>query len=77
MIAWIWKLSMTRPNDSISWVQRSRTCWVNLSWSLIMSSTVIDPAIARRWPTNTFWTFVSSSVAGRSRKRRAALAIDW
>jgi len=48
-IDWIWKLSMTRPKDSISWEQRSRTCWENLSWSLIMSSTVIEPAIARRY----------------------------
>ena len=67
---------MTSPKDSISWLQRSRTCWENMSWSLIMSSTVIEPAIARRWPTNTFWTFDSSSAAGRSRKRRAAFAID-
>ena len=48
VIAWIWKLSMTRPNDSISCEQRSRTCCANLSWSLIMSSTVIEPAMARR-----------------------------
>jgi uncharacterized membrane protein YqiK len=40
--------SITRPNDSISTVQRSRTCWANLSWSLIISSTVIEPAMARR-----------------------------
>ncbi len=73
---WIWKLSMTRPKDSISLVQRSRTCWANLSWSLIISSTVIEPAMARRWPTKTFWTLDSSSAAGRSRKRRAALAIE-
>ena len=75
-MAWIWKLSMTSPNDSISWLHRSRTCCANLSWSLIMSSTVIEPAIARRWPTNTFWTLDSSSAAGRSRNRRAAFAID-
>jgi len=75
-MAWIWKLSMTSPNDSISWLQRSRTCSANLSWSLIISSTVIEPAIERRCPTNTFWTFDSSSSLGRSRKRRAAFAIE-
>ena len=60
VIDWIWKLSITRPNDFISWLQRSRTSCENLSWSLIMSSTVMNPAIARRCPTNTFWTFDSS-----------------
>jgi hypothetical protein len=30
-----------------------------------MSSTVIEPGDRRRWPTNTFWTFDSSSAAGR------------
>ena len=47
-----------------------------LMGGLIISSMVIEPAIARRWPTNTFWTLLSSSCVGRSRKRRAALAIE-
>ena len=64
-----------RPSFSISVPDDSRVSWVSFSLSRIISSTVMLPTMARRWPANTLCTR-SSIWPCWSRKRRAALAMD-
>ena len=64
-----------RPSFSISVPDDSRVSWVSFSRSRIISSTVMLPTMARRWPAKTLWTRWSIWSCW-SRKRRAALAID-
>ncbi len=63
------------PSFSISVPDDCRVAWVSFSRSRIMSSTVIEPTMARRCPAKTLWTRWSICACW-SRKRRAALAID-
>ena len=63
------------PSFSISVPDDSRVRRVSFSRSRIMSSTVMLPTMARRWPANTLWTRASIWSCW-SKNRRAALAIE-
>src|SRR2546421_5272986 len=74
-ISWICRESTMSPSFSISVPDDCRVSWVSFSRSRIISSTVMLPTIARRWPAKTLWTRASIWSCW-SRNRRAALAID-
>lgn len=74
-IDWIWSESTIRPIFTISAFEPSSTSVASFWRSVTISSTVIEPAIERRWPAKM--RPASTDIWSSSeRKRWAALTID-
>src|SRR5579875_3777972 len=71
----IWNESTTRPSLAISGFDASRTSDANFWRSRIISSTVIEPTIERRWPAKIRPTNCGME-PWSSKNLRPALAID-